>query len=96
MQRFAVLTMICLSVLAGPAALFAAPPASSGRPVLVIAPNPEAVVSGAGGRPVALGRAPLGTLAASAAPDFVSRLRKNGAWFVLDGRALAAICGVVA
>ncbi len=96
MRRLSIPVMIALAVFGGPAATVAARPAAAGFPVLVIAADPEAVVARAGGTPVAPISAPLGTLAAAGDPDFIQRLRDGGAWLVLDGRVLAAICGVAA
>ncbi len=53
----------------------------------------EIRVAAAGGRLVGLEDAAFGALAASASPDFIERLRAEGAWLVIDGRPLAAFCG---
>ena len=64
---------------------------------LVIAPpwaaagGPAAVVQAAGGREIGPNRAPFAVLAVLDAPDAA---RRHGAWAVLDGRAVAQICGV--
>ncbi len=89
--------MIAGSLLAGPVlALVSAPPAGDGI-VLVLAPpwaDRGTIIEASGGAPVGLADAPLGTLAASPAPDFAEKLRARGAWLVIDGRPLAAICGI--
>ncbi len=68
-----------------------------GVPVLVIA-NPwygtaDEVISRAGLVEISPERAPLGALTMLDDPDDASRLRKNGAWFVIDGELIAQICG---
>jgi hypothetical protein len=93
MQRFLLPAMIALTVLGGPAVALIARAPEEGGPVLVVAANPDASIRGAGGRPFGPGRAPLGSLATSNDPEFAQRLRESGAWLVLDGRILSAICG---
>ena len=94
MRRYSTPIMIFLAVVAGPAVTLAARPVEPGQPLLVIAADPGAVVARAGGAPVSPVSAPIGTLAAAPDPDFARRLKDGGAWLVLDGRVLAAICGV--
>ncbi len=85
------------AVIVGPAALtLSAPPGPPGSPVVVVAPpwdDPVDAALAAGGRIIALGEAPLATLAVFDSPDFARRLRAAGA-FAADGAALAALCGV--
>jgi hypothetical protein len=67
------------------------------RPVLVIvAPwqNGASIVEAAGGRSLGITGAPMGVLARFTDPGFIARLSDAGAWAVLDGGALAEICGV--
>ncbi len=83
----------------GPALLTVASAAAPGHdgPVLVIvAPwrSGASIVEAAGGQPLGISEAPMGVLARFADPDFIARLSDAGAWAVLDGRALAEICGV--
>jgi len=93
-----------LAVLSGPvAAVVGGDPRVDG-PMLVIVPpwaNAGEIVARAGGRLVGPIRAPMAVFAAATdttAPDategFVRRVRNEGAWWVSDGTALAAICGV--
>lgn len=64
---------------------------------MVIAPpwavdgGPAGVVAAAGGREVSPMRAPFAVLAVF---DTQTTARSIGAWMVLDGRVIAAICGV--
>lgn len=95
MQRVLVPAMFALAVLAGPAVALVARPPADGGPFLVIAAHPDATIVRAGGTRLSPLGAPLGALAASGDPGFARRLREGGAWLVLDGRVLAAICGVV-
>ncbi|WP_276717823.1 hypothetical protein [Pseudooceanicola nitratireducens] len=90
-------------VLAGPLLpLLAAPPVRGvgDGPVLVLTPpwgDALQVVADAGGRPVGPGQSWLGLLAtpetADLTADFPAALRASGAWAVLNGRVVAALCG---
>ncbi|MEC7300656.1 MAG: hypothetical protein VXW43_18510, partial [Pseudomonadota bacterium] len=69
-------------------------------PVLVLTPpwgDALQVVADAGGRPVGPGQSWLGLLAtpetADLTADFPAALRASGAWAVLNGRVVAALCG---
>ena len=100
-MRFPVLVFAFLAVvLSGPLfALAGARPDPTSVLLVVVSPaGPGAVdvIRAAGGVPIGPNRAPLASLAAPAAPDFALRLRDAGAWLVLDGQRLAAICGVSA
>lgn len=91
-------TLLVLGLsLTGPVtALFSLPPASHGL-VLVLAPpwtDRDGPIASAGGREVGARGAPLGTLAQADDPGFGDRLRAAGPFLVLDGRALASLCGV--
>jgi len=85
-----------LVALAGAAARAPAP----GGALLVVAPDRgrAALLAAAGARPVGPAEAPLASLAVAAGPGadpgLPRRLRAAGAWLVLDGTALARLCGV--
>lgn len=86
-----------LAVAATPLALLSAAPPRAGAPVLVIAApwrDAGAIIAAAGGAVLGPQTAPLATIATSDRPDFAARLRRSGAFAVLDGTRLAAICGV--
>ena len=71
-------------------------PEAGPAPVLAVAPpwaDISAIVERAGGRPVSPVDAPLAVLATGPGPDFPARLKAAGAWFALDGRRLAQLCG---
>lgn len=80
-----------------PVVMLTGRPALPGQIALVIVPpwaasgGAAAVVQAAGGQEVGPRRAPFAVLAVLDAPDSA---RQHGAWAVLDGRALAQICGV--
>lgn len=85
--------------LAGPAATLAAAPLPVEGPVLVVGPlgaDRDAMIRQAGGRPLGAIDALLGELAMVVTGDvatFAGALRAAGAWAVLDGRAILALCG---
>ena len=97
MSKAAFLALLLSSLLAVPAmALLAAPPPAQGPRLVLHAPWADggALVLAAGGAPIGLFTAPMGLLAiAEDAAHFDARLRAAGAWGVLDGTALALICG---
>jgi hypothetical protein len=106
MRRLAIAAALAAQALAPlaaapAAALLAARPApGAAGPLLVVAPpwrDADALLAAAGGRPVGPAVAPLGRLAADAAPHrprpFVARLRAAGALLALDAGALARLCG---
>lgn len=77
-------------------ALFSVPVDADG-PVLVVAgpgTNLEQIVEQSGGWVVGVSRAPLAIMGFSDGSDFEIRLKENGAWAILDGKALAWLCGV--
>lgn len=94
MRHVVLSSIIVLTILAGPvlAAMGGAPRA--GDPVVVVGPDPEAIVARAGGMALGPSRAPLGILAVAPDRGYADRLDAAGAWLVLDGRALAALCGI--
>ncbi|WP_394153870.1 hypothetical protein [Loktanella salsilacus] len=69
----------------------------AGEPVLVLSAHDsmsrEHLVRSSGGRLIGPVAAPLASLAVSDDPNFISRLQSVGALVVLDGRAIAQICG---
>lgn len=80
-------------VLSGPISVIAMAPLPNGDgPILVIGPDAEALVRKAGGKIVTPVPAPFATLA-TGGDDFVDRALIGGAWRVLDGQWIAAICG---
>ena len=87
-----------LALMAGPVMLLAAPPAAAGGLVLVISPpwsgGAARIVVQSGGQLVGPDAAPFARFATSEGPKFDRKLREAGAWAVLDGTRLAAICGV--
>jgi len=98
MSRIALVLLLLGSLPAAPVlALLAMPPAPAG-PRLVLHPpwlHGPALVRAAGGSP--LTGAPLALLAyAPDPPAFDRRLRTLGAWAIVDGTALAGLCGTPA
>lgn len=85
---------------AGPLiALGTATPQADADLLLIVASDPASVARQAGGRPIGPWQAPIGALVAAGSEDaagFAARLSAAGAWIVLDGAAVAAICGVKA
>ena len=68
----------------------------AGDLLLVVAPpwrQTLAVIDAAGGRPIGPGSAAFGQFATSDDVEFAARLRSSGAWLVLDGMAVATLCG---
>ncbi|MBY6093094.1 hypothetical protein [Maritimibacter alkaliphilus] len=82
--------------LAGPVlALVSLPPVREG-PVLVIALpwlDRGAAILRAGGHEVGVLQGALASLAQGDDPGFAGRLRRAGGFLVVDGRAVAALCG---
>lgn len=71
-------------------------PAGADGMLLVVTPpwrDALAVIGDAGGRPIGPEASVLGQFATSDTPDFPDRLRAAGAWVVLDGEAISALCG---
>ena len=100
-MRFPVLLFAFWAVvLSGPLlALASARPGPASLLLVVVppaGPDAVAVIRAAGGVPVGPRQAPLAAFAAAPAPHFAERLRSQGAWMVLDGDRLAALCGVPA
>jgi hypothetical protein len=98
-NRAAVSAAFLIAALAGPLAALGAAAPRPDAPVLAIAPpwiDVDAVVARAGGRPIGPVGAPLATLAQGEGAHFAERLRDAGAWMVVDGAALARLCGAAA
>ncbi len=96
MRLLPLVLMPIAALLAGPAIVLASAPVARDAPVLVIAGwggAAQAHVAAAGGRVIGPARAPFGLIAASADPGFADALRARGAWAVLDGGRIAALCG---
>ena len=82
--------------LAGPILPLLTLPSKVGGIVLVVSPpwaDPLAVIRNASGRPIGPERTVLGYFATSETPGFTDRLRAAGAWAILDGDAVASLCG---
>lgn len=82
---------------AGPLLAVASAPAPDGGVVLVLSPPwaaSEEIVHQSHGRLLGPDTGRFATFAVSEAPGFASRLKKHGAWFVLDGTKMAQLCGV--
>ncbi len=84
--------------LAGPVGIaVAGSEPGDGAPVFVLAgpwADASAVAVRAGGRPVGPRQPRAGALVFSPDPDFVTRLKAEGAWLVLADPRLLALCGV--
>lgn len=84
-------------LLAGPLLALATSKPVPGEIMLVIGPDPSAqyaMVKEAGGRPLGPEIARFGLLVISENEDFATSLMQEGAWFVVDGRQMALLCGV--
>ncbi len=84
-----------LFVLSGPvAALALLPPARTGAPVIVIAPDAPGIVQQAEGQIIGPLEAPFAVLATFDDPSAAAR---GGAlaWFFRDGTAIAAACAAI-
>ena len=86
-------------VCAGGLVALASSVAVPGEPVLVLSIRGielrENLVLQSGGRLIGLAAAPLASLAVSSDPAFIRRLRSTGTVLVLDGRAIAQLCGAL-
>lgn len=96
MQKLAT-ALVVFGSLIMPATLVMARPVQQGDIVVVIVPpwrGADAVIEDAGGHLVGPWRATFGQFALSSDPKFIPALRRSGAWAVLNGNALAYLCGV--
>lgn len=103
MSRLAPVAALSAMFLSGPVLAIAGAAPSPGSILLVVTPpglSVAVVAARAGARPVDPFDAFMGGLVAAeegrASPDLAAALREAGAWLVLDGSRLAAICGVAA
>lgn len=92
------LTILLLSV-AGPALSILSMPRATQGLLLVLSPpwgagTIEAEILAAGGRGIGTARAPFGTLVQADDAEFAQRLHAAAPVLILDGRALASLCGV--
>lgn len=97
MKNLFPVAMGIICALVGPALALVSSPAVPGEPVLVLTlpwnGSAEGLIEQSGGFALGPISVPLATLAMPEAPDFIQKLKSGGAWLVLDGRRLAAICG---
>jgi hypothetical protein len=96
-HSFAPVTLALVAAAASPLALSARGPVAGAPALVVAAPwtDPETVTRAAGGNVVAPRRAPMATIAVFADAEAIAAARAAGAWLVLDGAALASLCGVI-
>ncbi len=86
-----------LVAFSGPLLALAAADPVPGEIMLVIGPSASvqpAVITAAGGHLIGPELARFGALAQSDLAEFSHVLVEQGAWFVVDGRRIAAFCGV--
>lgn len=86
--------VFCLTVT--PVLAIVSVPVKAGGPVLIVArPGTDLteLVETSGGHVVGVTQAPLAVMGASESEDFEQRLKRNGALAILDGEALAWLCG---
>ncbi len=86
--------VFCLTVT--PVLAIVSAPVQTGGPVLVVArPGTDLteLIEASGGWVVGVTRAPLAVMGVSDDDAFEQRLKRNGAWAILDGEALAWLCG---
>lgn len=87
------LSLLCVS-LSGPVAAIAQVPAATDTgPLLVLAPDAAALLEQVDGHLVGPSVSPFGALG-QGDPDLIERLYEAGAWRVLDGAWIAALCGI--
>ncbi len=85
-----------LATVSAPAGMAMSELPEPGEPVLVIAApwvDIAGVVHAMGGVLLGPQLAPMAALMATEGDDVTARARAAGAWFVMDGRFVAAICG---
>ena len=98
MRLAAIVCLVLGPLIAAPVLAVTGRPLQTATTFLVVGPMnglPE-ILRRAGGRPIGPTGAPLALLAvADSHPEsFPSRLKTEGAWFVLDGTIPAQLCGV--
>lgn len=98
-MTFRIILAGALLTMGAPGLAILTQPPQSGQPVLVLAPpwlDVDGLVTAAGGGLAGPFAAPFARLAFSPSgdsPDLARRLAQSGAWAVVDGSALALICG---
>lgn len=68
-----------------------------GDAVVVVAPpwqDSEQVIASAGGRLIGPIQAPLASMSVLVSEQYLQELYQDGAWFVFNGKTIAAICGL--
>jgi hypothetical protein len=88
--------ILVMAALTGPILALSAARPVPGELVLVIAPpwiDRVEAISQSGGQVIGPITPFFQTFALSDQPSFDTILKENGAWFVLDGRRLALLCG---
>lgn len=97
-MRFIIYSLVLVFVLlAGPFLALAGSKPMPGEVMLVIGPGSTArqeMIQETGGRVIGPEMAHFGAFALSEREDFASALLEQGAWFVIDGRQVAFLCGV--
>lgn len=89
--------VLFIGLVTGPALSVSMSAPEPGGIMLVIVPpwiDGNSAVEAAGGTPVGPVQALFGQFATAPSADFVTRVEARGAWAVMDGAALARICGV--
>ncbi len=97
MPYFAYLIAALMVLFAGPLLALASARPVPGEVMLAIGPRAvlqHAAVPAAGGHLVGPELARFGAFVQSDQAGFAAALKKHGAWFVVDGRRIAAFCGV--
>lgn len=90
-------SVVAAACCVGPVLAFANAQPVPGDIMLVVVPpwrDSLHIVADSNGRPIGPMTSAFGTLALSDDPDFADYLRSNGAWFVVDGKSIASICGI--
>lgn len=97
-MRFATYFLLFVLVgLTGPVFALANAKPQVGEIVLVVGPDPAAhhiSVHEIGGRVLGPEYSRFGVFAISEEPGFAAALLAQGVWIVLDGRRMAALCGI--
>lgn len=88
--------MSLLALLVAPAAVVFSAPVKEGQIMLVVAApwhSAQEIILRAGADSVGPNSAPFAAFAASDTSNLEARLRRAGAWAVLDGRVISQLCG---
>lgn len=98
MEKLLISLIFAATLAIGPASLLARPAEQGAEgPVIVVVPpwrDAETVIAAAQGRIIGPVRAPFAVFAAFETEIDPQTARHAGAWAVLDGAALAELCGV--